>query len=332
MKAVHMTAAGPADKALQLVDTPEPQITTQTQIKVHLRAAGVNPIDTKLRARGVFFADALPAILGCDGAGVVTETGSEVTTFSKGDAVWFCHGGLGAEPGNYAEYTVLEEHEAEAMPAELDYIQAAALPLVSITAWEALFDRAGLGQDQTVLIHAGAGGVGHVAIQLARSIGARVATTVSTTEKADFVSRLGAEKVIDYRQQDFVEAIMDWTDGRGVDVVLDSLGGEVFQRSLSAARVYGQVVTLLDPGDQVDWKEARNRNLGIHFTLMLTPMLTELPVARAHQIDILQRCAGLVADGKLTPHVSATLPLADAARAHTMIETGHLSGKLVLTT
>ena len=332
MKAVHMTAAGPADKVLQLVDIPEPQITTPTQIKVQLRAAGVNPIDTKLRARGVFFPDALPAILGCDGAGVVTETGSEVTTFSKGDAVWFCHGGLGADPGNYAEYTVLEEHEAEAMPPGLDFTQAAALPLVSITAWEALFDRARLGQDQTVLIHAGAGGVGHVAIQLARSIGARVATTVSTTEKADFVSRLGAEKVIDYRQQDFVEAIQDWTDGRGVDVVLDSLGGEVFQRSLAAARVYGQVVTLLDPGNQVDWKEARNRNLGIHFTLMLTPMLTELPVARAHQIDILQRCAALVADGKLTPHVSATLPLAAAAQAHTMIETGHVSGKLVLTT
>ena len=96
--------------------------------------------------------------------------------------------------------------------------------------------------------------------------------------------------------------------------------------------MYGQVVTLLDPGNQVDWNEARNRNLGIHFTLMLTPMLTELPVARAHQIDILQRCAGLVADGKLTPHVSATLPLADAARAHSMIETGHVTGKLVLTT
>lgn len=327
-----MIAAGPADKVLQLVDTPEPKITTPTQIKVQLRAAGVNPIDTKLRARGVFFPDALPAILGCDGAGVVTDTGSAVTRFKQGDAVWFCHGGLGAEPGNYAEYTVLEEREAEAMPAGLDFTQAAALPLVSITAWEALFDRARLGQDQTVLIHAGAGGVGHVAIQLARSMGAHVATTVSTSEKADLVIGLGADKVIQYREEDFVEAIMDWTDGQGVDVVLDSLGGEVFQRSLAATRVYGQVVTLLDPDTNISWKEARNRNLGIHFTLMLTPMLSNLPTARAHQGKILQHCAALVADGKLTPHIASTLALADAARAHVMIETGHVSGKLVLTT
>ncbi|MDX1698431.1 MAG: zinc-binding dehydrogenase, partial [Thiohalobacterales bacterium] len=289
MKAIHMTATGAAHEVLQAVDIPEPEITSPTQIKVALEAAGVNPIDTKLRSRGVFYPDALPAILGCDGAGVVTETGSGVTRFRTGDAVWFCHGGLGGAPGNYAEATVLEAAEAEAMPAALTFEQAAACPLVLITAWEALFDRAGLQKDQTVLIHAGAGGVGHVAIQLARSAGARVATTVSTADKAEFVLGLGAEKVIYYRQQDFVDEIMDWTDGAGVDVILDSLGGEVFHRSFAAARVYGQLVTLLDPGTDVNWKEARNRNLGIHFTLMLTPMLQDLPAARAQQGEILRR-------------------------------------------
>ncbi|UCC55643.1 MAG: zinc-dependent alcohol dehydrogenase family protein [Gammaproteobacteria bacterium] len=330
MKAIHMTGTGPANEVLQLVETPEPEITTPTQIKVQLRAAGVNPIDTKLRGRGVFYADAYPAILGCDGAGIVTATGRDTKRFRPGDAVWFCHGGLGGAPGNYAEFTVLDESEAEAKPAALGFEEAAALPLVLITAWEALFDRARLVENQTVLVHAGAGGVGHVAIQLAKSAGARVATTVSTPEKQAVVQQLGADKIILYRDHDFVDAIMEWTGGHGVDVILDSLGGETFRKSLSAASVYGQVVTLLDPGNDVDWKEARNRNLGIHFTLMLTPMLQNLREARRHQGTILARCAALIADGKLKPLVSHVLPLEDAARAHQLIEAGHVQGKIVL--
>jgi NADPH2:quinone reductase len=330
MKAIHMTGTGPASEVLQLVEIPEPEITTPTQIKVQIRAAGVNPIDTKLRMRGVFHPDACPAILGCDGAGIVTETGRDARRFQPGDAVWFCHGGLGGAPGNYAGFTVLEEAEAEAKPAALDFEEAAALPLVLITAWEALFDRAGLAADQTVLVHAGAGGVGHVAIQLAKAAGARVATTVSTPEKQEIVQQLGTDRIIPYRECDFVDAVREWTGGRGVDVILDSLGGETFRKSLSAASVYGHVVTLLDPGRDVDWKEARNRNLGIHFTLMLTPMLQELPEARRHQGDILRRCAGLIADGKLKPRVSNVLPLAEAARAHQLIEAGHVLGKIVL--
>ncbi len=291
MKAIQMSAAGPAGKVLRLVDIDEPEITAPRQIKVQLRAAGINPIDTKLRSRGLLYPDALPAILGCDGAGIVTAAGDEAKRFKPGDEVWFCHGGLGGAPGNYAEYTVLEESEAEHKPASLGFDEAAALPLVSITAWEALFDRAHLGKEQTVLIHAGAGGVGHVAIQLARAAGARVATTVSTAEKARWAEQLGAERTINYLEHDFVDAVMDWTAGRGVDVVLDTIGGETFRDSLAASAVYGQVVTLLDPGNTVDWKEARNRNLGIHFTLMLTPMLRDLPKARRHQGEILRQCA-----------------------------------------
>ena len=329
MKAVIMTSPGEPD-VLQLAEVAEPAVTA-TGIKVQLKAAGVNPIDTKLRRRGVFFPDALPAILGCDGAGIVTETGPQVQRFQPGDAVWFCHGGLGSAPGNYAEYTVLDEAEAAPLPASLDYTAAAALPLVLITAWEALFDRARLGKDQTVLIHAGAGGVGHVAIQLAGAAGARVATTVSSDEKAALVEALGAERVIRYRDCDFVEQVLDWTDGNGVDVVLDSLGGNTFRRSLAATRVYGQVVTLLDPGSGVEWSEARNRNLGISFTLMLTPMLQDLPDARRHQTDILLRCAELIEQDQLKPLVSKILPLEQAASAHALIEDGHVQGKIVLT-
>lgn len=332
MQAILMTTTGPADEVLEATDIPEPEISSATQIKVQLHAAGVNPIDTKLRSRGVFYPDGLPAILGCDGAGTVIETGSNVSRFNTGDRVWFCHGGLGGTPGNYAEMTVLEESEAAHMPASLTFEEAAALPLVLITAWEALFDRAGLTAGQTILIHAGAGGVGHVAIQLARSVGARIATTISTPEKADIARQLGADLAILYPQEDPVDAIMKWTDGVGVDVVLDTVGGDTFRRSLDAARVYGHVVTLLDPGKDIDWKTARNRNLAVSFTLMLTPMLQHLPEARAHQVDILQRCAELASEKKLQPLLSATLPLAQAAEAHRLIETGHVQGKIVLNT
>ena len=329
MRAILMTDTGPAG-VLELSEVDEPEITSPTQIKVRLRAASVNPVDTKLRKRGLFYPDAMPAVLGCDGAGEVVETGAAVSRFMKGDEVWFCYGGLGAAQGNYAEYTVLDEKEAEMKPRRISFEQAAALPLVSITAWEALFERAGLKAGQTVLIHAGAGGVGHIAIQLAKSAGARVCTTVSTDEKANFVRRLGADKVIRYKDSDFVEEVMQWTNGEGVDVVLDSIGGETFQRSLSAAKVYGHVNTLLDPGTNTDWKEARNRNLSISFTLMLTPMLMDLPEARRRQGKILHRCAKLITDFKLKAVVSDVLPLKDAAVAHEMIEQGHVQGKIVL--
>jgi NADPH2:quinone reductase len=331
MQAIHMTATGPAAEVLQLVDVPEPEITTPTGIKVRLKAAGINPVDTKIRKNGVFFPAALPAIPGCDGAGTVMETGAGVTRFQPGDDVWFCHGGLGGAPGNYAEIAVLEESAAGAMPPTLSFEEAAALPLVLITAWEALFDRAGLAAGQTVLVHAGAGGVGHVAIQLAKTVGAQVATTVSTPEKAELVRQLGADHVILYQDSDVTEAIMEWTAGRGVDVVLDTVGGDTFRHSLDAASVYGHVVTLLDPGNDVNWKNARSRNLSISFTLMLTPMLQDLPEARRHQGEILHRCAELATVGKLRPLVSTTLPLAKAAQAHQLIEAGHVQGKIVLT-
>lgn len=329
MRAMLMTAPGGPDR-LTLQELAEPKLTAPDQVKVRLDAAGVNPIDTKLRSRGVLFPDALPCVLGCDGAGTVVEVGQAVKELWIGDRVWFCHGGLGREPGTYAEYCVLPASVARQAPRRLDNLQAAAGPLVLLTAWEALFDRANLHAGQTVLIHAGAGGVGHVAIQLAKIRRVKVATTVSTPAKADFVKSLGADLVIDYSQQDFVEAALEWTAGDGVDCVFDTVGGQTFQRSLAAAKPYGAVVTLLEPAADVSWKEARNRNLRIGFELMLTPMLRDLPAARAHQGDILDRCADYIDAGKLRVQVSEILPLAEAARAHARIEDGHVQGKLVL--
>jgi len=227
MKAVLMTATG-GTEVLKFQDVAEPEITQPTQIKVQLKAAGVNPVDTKVRSHGLFDDHGLPAILGCDGAGVITEVGSAVVKFKPGDQVWFCNGGLGNEPGNYAEHTVLDQRWVSLMPSALSFAEAAASPLVLITAWGALFDRGGLQPGQTVLIHAGAGGVGHVAIQLAKIHGARVITTINSEQKAQFVKALGADEAVDYQPNGFADAVNKLTDGNGADLVFDTVGPAVF--------------------------------------------------------------------------------------------------------
>lgn len=329
MKAILMTAVGNPD-VLKFQDIDEPDITTATEVKVRLKAAGVNPVDTKIRRNGLLYDKPLPAVLGCDGAGEVVGTGSAVSQFQPGDKVWFCHGGLGREQGNYAEYTVIDQRWASLMPETNSFTEAAALPLVLITAWGGLFDRGGLQAGQTVLIHAGAGGVGHVAVQLAKLKGARVITTVSSEQKAEFVKALGADEAILYTQGGFADAVNTLTGGKGADLVFDTVGAEVFKESIPATAYFGRLVTLLDPGE-LSLAEARLRNLLIGFELMLTPMLRDLPEARDRHVEILKQCAQWLEKGLLKTHISRQLPLAEAAKAHELIETGHSTGKIVLT-
>lgn len=329
MKALVMTATG-GPEVLALRDVPEPPPPSGHKILVRLKAAGVNPVDTKLRARGTYYPGRLPAILGCDGAGVVEGVGEAVQRFRVGDSVYFCDGGIGGDPGCYTELRVVDERHVALKPRSLDFAQAAAAPLVLITAWEALHDRAGMHVDQTVLVHGGAGGVGHVAIQLARRAGCRVCTTVSTSDKADLVRALGAEEVIPYREVDFADAALSWTDGVGVDIALDTVGGQTFTHSFGAVRHYGDLVTLLQPPAETDWKVARIRNLRVSLELMLTPMYDDLPEARRHQAEILTECGRLFDDGRLRVHVGAELPFGEAARAHRLIEAGGVTGKIVL--
>lgn len=328
MKAVLMTGTG-GPEVLHLQDVAEPEITHPAQIKVRLKAAGINPIDTKVRANGLFYKDALPAVLGCDGAGSIVAVGDGVTHYKVGDEVWFCNGGLGKEQGNYAEYTVVDNRWAALKPKTLSFTEAAALPLVLITAWGALFERGGLLPGQTVLIHAGAGGVGHVAIQLAKQKGARVITTVSSEEKADFVRRLGADEVIFYRNEDLLESVNSLTGGNGADLVFDTVGPEVFKASIEATAHFGAIVTLLDPG-MISLAEARMRNLKIGFELMLAPMLRGLDAAREKHVEILKQCAGLIDRGDLQASVSHALRLDQAADAHELLAKGHMTGKIVL--
>jgi NADPH2:quinone reductase len=328
MKAIVMTQPGLPD-LLEYRDIPEPAIAAPTQIKVRLRAAGVNPVDTKIRKNGVFYPDGLPAVLGCDGAGEVVEVGAGVTRFKAGDRVWFCNGGLGGDQGNYAEYTVLDERWAASLPQSLDFETAAAGPLVLITAWGMLYDRGRLQAGQTVLIHGGAGGVGHVALQLAKLKGARVLATVGSAENAELAKQWGADEVINYRERDFVESVNELTGGAGADLVIDMVNPDVFRRSVECTAHFGDLVTLLDPGE-FSFKEARMRNLRIGFELMLTPMLRNLDAARDHHVEILRQCGEWIDQGQLKIHVSQVLPLEKAAAAHTQLESGHTVGKVVL--
>jgi len=329
MKAIVFDTPGDPE-VLQLQEWPDPTVQQGRELLVRLKAAGVNPIDTKLRKRGTFYPEQMPAILGCDGAGVVEAVGDEVQNFQVGDAVYFCNGGLGGHPGNYAELAIVDERFAAHKPTSISFETAAAAPLVLITAWEALYDRGQLQSGQQVLIHAGAGGVGHVAIQLAKLKGARVCTTVSSEEKADFACQLGAETSIFYQRTNFVQAALAWSQDEGVDLAFDTVGGATFSQTFGAVRIYGDVVTLLAPSADTDWKTARNRNQRISYELMLTPMLENLLPAQQRQAAILSQCTRLIDAGQLEIHLSQTFPLEEAAEAHRLLETGSTMGKIAL--
>lgn len=330
MKAVVMTAPGGPD-VLKLVTIAQPALSSPHQLLIRVHAAGVNPLDTKIRKQHFFYPDNLPAVLGVEGAGVVEQVGTSVTRFRSGDEVYFFGNGLGLEPGAYAEYTVINEEHAAHKPAGLSMVEAAAIPVALITAWEALVDRVALKSAEKLLIHAGAGGVGHIAVQLARARGAQVAATVSGREKAELVKSFGAELSIDYREQDFVEEALRWTGGRGADVILDTVGGATFCKSFQAVRMYGRIATLLStPCELADINKARLRNISVSFVQMTAPLYLGNAEARRTQTRILEDGATLFEQGKLKILASAVLPLEDASTAHRMIEEGHTSGKIVL--
>lgn len=329
MKAVVMTESG-APEVLEVRQIPDPEIQKPTEILVRLKAAGVNPIDVKLRSRGTFYPDRMPAVLGCDAAGIVEATGEAVENFRVGDEVYFCNSGIGAYPGNYAELAVVDEKFVAKKPTSLSFEEAAASPLVLITAWESLYDRGKLQPGQKVLIHAGAGGVGHVAIQLAKLQGTQVATTISSDEKAAFAKSMGADLTI-FKNTDVVERVLNWTDREGVDLAFDTVGGKVFYDSIPAVKVYGDLVTILEPDPTFgNLKVARLRNLRIGLELMLTPMMEGMEESQHDQANILRQCASLFDEGKLKIHLNQTFALEDAIEAHRLLEAGSMVGKIVL--
>lgn len=330
MKAIQISEHGSTD-VLKQVEIDEPEITNPTEVKVKLKAAGVNPIDSKLRSG--FYPETIapvPAILGCDGAGIVESCGAEVSRFKEGDEVYFFHGGIKGIQGNYAEYIVLDERLVSKKATSQNFNEAATSPIVLLTAWEALFERANLQAGQTVFINAGAGGVGHTAIQLAKYKGAKVCTTVSNEEKANFVKSLGADLILNYKKDNIEQAVLDWTDNKGVDIALDNIGGTETQKLFPIIKHYGDLVTLLIADKEIDWSLARLKNIRFSFEVMLSPLLFDLEETQIQQTKILEKCAKVIDEGKLKTHVSETFALEQAAKAHQFIEDGHTTGKIVL--
>ncbi|MER7028003.1 MULTISPECIES: NADP-dependent oxidoreductase [Streptomyces] len=280
------------------------------QVLVRVRAAGLNPTDWKNRQHRTTVSRPLPLVLGWDVSGVVEQVGWGVTLHEVGDEVF----GMLPYPdgvGAFAEYVLAPARALVAKPAGIDHVQAGALPLAALTAWQALVDTAGLGAGQRVLIHAAAGGVGHLAVQIAKARGAYVIGTASAPKHA-FVRGLGADEMIDYHAVDFAEAVRD------VDVVLDPIAGEYGPRSLRTLRPGGAYVSILGADDAVRAEAAR---LGVRAAGMVVE----------HDQQGMRAIAELAAAGRLRAEIAATFPLAEAARAHELGETGRTAGKIVLT-
>ncbi|GAB4507420.1 MAG: zinc-dependent alcohol dehydrogenase family protein [Sulfuricaulis sp.] len=330
MKTIVMTAPG-GPEVLQLRDLPEPQLTHDTDMLVRVKAAGVNPVDTKMRAKPTAYPAPLPPVLGCDGAGVVQAVGKAVTGFKPGDEVYYSQAPHHDRLGSYAQYALVDYRLVARKPKRMSFTDAAAAPLVLITAWEALHDRTGMQAWHKVLVHAGAGGVGHVAIQLARIAGAEVCVTVGSAEKAEFARSFGANHAINYKEKDFVQAVLDWTGGKGVDIAFDTVGGKTLADTFAAVRYYGDVVTLLAPGPELDWSVPRTRNQRVSFELMLMPVFSGLTEAMTHQGEVLRLCTELFEAHELRIHVDKTFPLEHAAEAHALVAAGKTKGKIVLT-
>ncbi|MFJ7240736.1 NADP-dependent oxidoreductase [Streptomyces olivaceus] len=307
MRAVSQDVLGGPEVLKEIrVERPVPR---PNEVLVRVRAAGVNPTDWKHRADGGFLGEP-PFVLGWDVSGTVESVGIGVAAFRPGDEVF----GMLSYPfghGSHAEYVTAPARTLTHLPAGTDHVRAGALPLVSLTAWQALVERADLQPGQRVLIHAAAGGVGHVAVQIAKARGAHVIGTAGAGKHA-FLRSLGADEAVDYRETDFTEAVRD------VDVVLDTIGGDTSLRSLRVLRPGGVVVSILPVGSDEFFEEAGR--LGVRAVRMLVD---------ADRAD-LREIARLVEAGKLEPTIAKTFPLAEAAGAHALGETGRTTGKIVL--
>jgi len=316
-----------APDVLHLEDVPQPAL-RDTDVLVEVHATSVNPVDTKVRARASVPRE-FPVVLGYDVSGVVVGCGARATQWQAGDAIFAAPNLF--RPGANAELVALDARSAARKPASLDHAGAASLPLVSQTAWEALHLRARIRPGEDVLIHAGAGGVGHIAVQLAKLHGCRVITTAGRPESLAFCRDvLRADEVIDYRTTDVVEAVKSLTDGRGVPVAFDTVGGDVFVQCLDCVAVNGHVVTIL--GGSTDLKQRGQallyRNVTISYEFMGIPTAHEIEPERPGQI--LATIARLVDSGALRPEIRHRFPLERLADAHRQVETGRTIGKVAV--
>jgi NADPH:quinone reductase-like Zn-dependent oxidoreductase len=306
MKAVRIHSYG-GPEVLSYEDAPQPTA-GPGEVLIRVHATSVNPFDIAARNGYLhsYFSYALPLVLGTDVSGTVEEVGEGVTGFSPGDAV-YTRAGVFRDGAN-AEYTLAFAADVVPIPQSLDMIHSAALPHVTLTAWQGLYELAKLSSGQTVLIHGAAGGVGHIATQLARLRGAKVIGTASVN--IGFLSELGVDQAINYTTTPFEDVVSD------VDVILDLIGGDTQQRSWKVLKPGGILLsTIQAPSEEI----AATHNVRTGFIATAPPIgptLTEV--------------SRLVDSGQLTPHVSTILPLREIRRAHEMVEAKHTHGKIVL--
>lgn len=330
MKALVLKRYGRANN-IEFAELPRPTIKPD-EILVRIHAAGLNPIDNMIPT-GSFkpiIKLQLPATMGSDLAGVVIETGSRVTRFKVGDAVFASTFDLGI--GALAEYVALPEHAAALKPDGLDFVQAASIPMVGLTSWQALVERAQLQPGQKVFIPAGAGGIGSFAIQLAKLLGAKVATTTSTAN-VEFVRQLGADEVVDYKKQEFDALLRDY------DVVLATLRGGELEKSLQVVRTGSQIISLIGPPDA-----AFARRRGMNFLMrwvfsLLSAKIMRLAQQRNARYSFLfvrpdgqqlAEIAGHLAASRLRPVVDKIFPFAQAKEGLAYLEQGRAKGKVVV--
>lgn len=318
MKAMVLTRFGGPD-AFEPMDVPVPVVGPR-QLRVRVMATAINPLDCQIRRGDYVEHVPLPAIIGHDVSGVVDEVGAGVSEFAVGDEVYYTPKIFGGN-GSYAQWHVVDADIASLKPSRLSHPEAASLTLVGGTVIEALLARARLRIGETILIHGGAGGVGSIAIQLARSVGARIIVTARSRDR-DFLLGLGADAVIDYATEDYVSAIALLTDGAGVDVVLDCVGGDTLARSPHVLAPLGRVVTLVDTAQPQDLLAAWGRNLTYHF------------VFTRQSRGKLDQLTNLIERGHIRPVVGAVLPFNDIPRAHELLDAGigksGIKGKIVI--
>jgi NADPH2:quinone reductase len=322
MRALHAST----DATLREIIAPRP-IVTDGHVLVRVKASGVNPLDLKIRRQSAPHAKhPLPAILGIDLAGTVEEVASDVHTFKVGDDVFGMTGGVGGLQGSLAEFAAVDARLLAIKPASLDMRTAAALPLAFITAWEGLVDRARLSARMRVLVHGGAGGVGHIAVRLARALGARVFAT-GTRAQQSLIEALGAV-AIDYESAVVADYVAKHTEGEGFDVVFDTVGGGVLDDSFRSIKRFGHVVSALGWGTHAlaPLSFQGGTYSGV-FTLL--PLLTG--IGREHHGKILREAALLASAGKVVPIVDPqqfTLETADDA--HRAVADGRGRVKVVV--
>ena len=334
MRAMVMTGFG-GPEVLKLREIPAPTISGPDDVLIRVHAAGVNPADWKTRSypvEGYNFGEVgSEMILGLEAAGVVEAVGSAVTRLKPWDRVYFVDGGFGSHSGNYKEYKVLHQDCVARMPAHLDFPMAAAIPTVFLTAWEPLVERQGVKAGDFVLVHGGAGGVGHMAVQIARLQGARVAVTVSSEKKAQLAASMGAERIIRYRDEDVGAAVRSWSGKDGADVVFDAVGGDTFAKSIDLTAPYGTLINCAGfEWPRTNPANAVMRGIKIVFENMGLPQILANIGLRKRQREVLEIASNLFDEGKLRLIYDRSYALELAGAAQEALEHNQIVGRLSL--